>query len=112
MRTVWAIHLEWDTAGKCLPGCLASWQDFGESGVDFMIVSESLLPLVRKFKVTCPTVFEEDDWSDHIVAAKGKKLRPGGAGIFRPDSPLNMVLTGPGPENVNADRAHPYSKRP
>ncbi|KAJ7718658.1 hypothetical protein B0H16DRAFT_1475501 [Mycena metata] len=48
------------------PGRLTSWQDSGESvSIDYAIVSDSLL-LVRKFEVTCPAVFEEDDWSDHM----------------------------------------------
>ncbi|KAJ7040077.1 hypothetical protein C8F04DRAFT_890919, partial [Mycena alexandri] len=44
------------------------------------------------------------------VAAKGKKPGPGGAGIFFGlDSPLNMALAVPGPENVNADRARLFA---
>ncbi|KAJ7081142.1 hypothetical protein B0H15DRAFT_754090, partial [Mycena belliarum] len=33
------------------PGRLTSWQPAGESVIDYAIVSESLLPLVRKFHV-------------------------------------------------------------
>jgi hypothetical protein len=48
------------------PGRMTSWQSAGESVIDYAMVSESLLPLVRKFEVASPAPLEDDDWADHM----------------------------------------------
>jgi hypothetical protein len=50
----------------CSPGRLTSWQDKGESVIDYAIVSENALPLVRKFGVACPTPDPDDDCADNM----------------------------------------------
>ncbi|KAJ7738952.1 hypothetical protein B0H16DRAFT_1221616, partial [Mycena metata] len=39
----------------CSPGRCTSWQTAGHSVIDYAIVSQSLLPLVKKFHVELPT---------------------------------------------------------
>jgi ribonuclease HI len=50
----------------CSPGRLTSWQEKGESVIDYAIVSENALPLVRRFDVACPAPDPDDDWADHM----------------------------------------------
>jgi hypothetical protein len=45
---------------------MTSWQSAGESVIDYAMVSESLLPLVRKFEIASPAPLEDDDWADHM----------------------------------------------
>jgi hypothetical protein len=48
------------------PGRFTSWQPAGQSVIDYAIVSQNLLPLVRKFHVELPTEDEDEDYSDHM----------------------------------------------
>jgi hypothetical protein len=71
-----AVVHECDLYGLCIlngtslesssPGRLTSWQDAGESVINYAIVSENALSLVCKLDVDVPTPDPEDDWADHM----------------------------------------------
>jgi hypothetical protein len=70
-----AILDECEKSGLCIlngtsletnsPGRFTSHQPRGKSTIDYALVSEALLPLVRSFDVECPTPDPKDDWADH-----------------------------------------------
>lgn len=71
-----AVMRECELNGLCIlngtsletasPGRMTSWQTAGESVITYAMVSESLLPFVRKFEVACPAAIKDDDWADHM----------------------------------------------